>query len=173
METVTEEVWEFAIKSTTIPILIFTSMLHQRFKKYRFLESTLELLQQFYLQSESNAHNYKVFPGDLSKLCLKCLCCGKRITPSETLGKFLFIAPKAFSHHWKYCRQNLLSMIHLQFLKTCQSFLPWWEIIQYQKNGLKSQHAKQLRMTRGFYCSQKIVVPVMIIGLGNILFVRQ
>jgi hypothetical protein len=71
MDTVTEEVWELASKATIIPFLIFTSMFHQRFKKYRFLESTLESLQQFYLQTKSIAQDYKVFPGDLLKFCIK------------------------------------------------------------------------------------------------------
>ncbi len=47
VDTVTEEVWEFASKATIIPFSIFTSMFHQRFTEHRFLESTLELLQQF------------------------------------------------------------------------------------------------------------------------------
>ncbi len=101
METVTEEVWEFACKATIIPILIFTSMFHQRFTEHRFLESTLELLQQFYLQVESIAHDYKVFPGDQSKFCLKCLRCGKKITPTELIGKLLFIASMAICHYLK------------------------------------------------------------------------
>jgi hypothetical protein len=63
MVTVAEEVWEFTRKATIIPFSIFTSMFHQRFTEHRFLESTLELLQQFYLQVESIAHDYKVFPG--------------------------------------------------------------------------------------------------------------
>jgi hypothetical protein len=88
IDTVAEEVWEFASKATVVPFSIFTSMNHQCFKKYRFLESTLELLLQFYLQTKSIAQDYKVFPGDQSKFCLKCLCCGKKITPSESLGKF-------------------------------------------------------------------------------------
>jgi hypothetical protein len=46
-------------------------------------------------------------------------------------------------------------MIHLQYFKTCQSFLPRQEIIQHQKNYLKSQFGKQLEMMRGFYCTQK------------------
>ena len=78
MVTVTEEVWECARKVTIIPFSIFMSMFHQRFMEHRFLESTLELLQQFYLQVESIAHDYKVFPGDQSKFSLKCLCCGKK-----------------------------------------------------------------------------------------------
>jgi hypothetical protein len=101
IDTVTEEVWEFANKATIIPFLIFTSMFHQHFKEYRFLESTLELLQQFYRQTKSIAQDYKVFPGDQSKFCLKCLHCGKTITLSESLGKILFIAPMAISHHLK------------------------------------------------------------------------
>jgi hypothetical protein len=71
MDTTTKEVWDFASKSTIIPFSIFTSMFHQRFVEHRFLESTLELLQQFYLEAESIAHDYKVFPGDRSKFCLK------------------------------------------------------------------------------------------------------
>jgi hypothetical protein len=55
--TVTDEIWEYAIKAAIISFLIFTSMFHQRFKKYRFPESTLELLQQFYLQTESIAQD--------------------------------------------------------------------------------------------------------------------
>jgi hypothetical protein len=49
MKTITEEVWDVASKATIIPFSIFTSMFHQRFTEHRFLESTLELLQQFYL----------------------------------------------------------------------------------------------------------------------------
>ncbi len=59
MDAVTEEVREFASKATIIPFSIFTSMFHQRFAEHRFLESTLELLQQFYLQAKSIEHDYK------------------------------------------------------------------------------------------------------------------
>ncbi len=68
--TVIEEVWELASKATIIPFSIFTSMFQQRFMEHRFLESFLELLQQFYLQVESIAHDYKTFPGDQSKFSL-------------------------------------------------------------------------------------------------------
>ena len=74
---------------------------YQCFSEHRFLESTLELLQQFYIQVESIAHDYKEFPGDQSKFSLKCLRFGKKITPTELLGKLLFIAPMPICHHLK------------------------------------------------------------------------
>ncbi len=58
MDTVTEEIWEFASKVAIIPFLLFTSIFHHRLMEHRFLESTLELLQQFYLQVKSIAHDY-------------------------------------------------------------------------------------------------------------------
>ncbi len=57
---VADELWEFERKSSIIPFSIFTSMLHQHFTEHRFLESTLELLQQFYIQVESIAHDYRL-----------------------------------------------------------------------------------------------------------------
>jgi hypothetical protein len=49
-------------------------MLHSHFTEHRFLESTLELLQQFYIQVESISHDFKVFSRfflitNSSKLC--------------------------------------------------------------------------------------------------------
>jgi hypothetical protein len=88
MITVAEELWECARKVSIIPFSIFMSMFHQRFMEHRFLESTLELLQQFYLQVESIAHDYKVFHGDQSKFSLKCLRCGKKILLHNCLGNF-------------------------------------------------------------------------------------
>jgi hypothetical protein len=111
-DNVIEEVWEITRKATIIPFSIFTSMFYQCFAEHRFLESTLELLQQFFLQVESIALDYKVFPGDQSKFSLNCLHCGKK-TPTESIGKLLFMAPMAISHHQKYCHQSLLSMIHV------------------------------------------------------------
>jgi hypothetical protein len=73
MDTVIKEVWDFALKATIIPFSIFTSMFHQCFTEHRFLESTLVLLQPFYLEAKTIAHDYEVFPSDQSKFCLKCV----------------------------------------------------------------------------------------------------
>jgi hypothetical protein len=51
MITVAEKVWECARKVTIIPFSIFTPMFHQCFPEHRFLEPTLELLQQFTFKS--------------------------------------------------------------------------------------------------------------------------
>jgi hypothetical protein len=93
--TVPEELWECARKVSIIPFSIFMSMFHKRFMDHKFLESTLQLPQQFYIQVESTAHDYKVFPGDQSKFSLKCLCYGKKITPTELLEKLIFMATMA------------------------------------------------------------------------------
>jgi hypothetical protein len=101
MVTATEEVWECARKETIIPFSIFTSMFHQHFLEHIFLEATLELLQQFYLQVKSIALDCKLFPRDQSKFSLICLCCGKKITLTTLIGKLLFMAPMAICHHLK------------------------------------------------------------------------
>jgi hypothetical protein len=52
--------------ATQIPLSIFTNLFHQRFEKHSMLESTLEILQQFYIQMESEPDDLYNFPGDLS-----------------------------------------------------------------------------------------------------------
>jgi hypothetical protein len=99
MKVVSGDVWGLAISATIIPLSVITSMIHQRFKKHRFFESTLELLQKFYPQMESNPEEYRIFPGDLSKYSLKCVRCGKCINPFESIGTILFIVPMAILHH--------------------------------------------------------------------------
>ncbi len=113
MVTVAEEVQDCARKVSIIPFSFLMSMFHQHFMEHRFLESTLELLQQFYLQVESIAHGYKVFPGDQSKFSLKCLHCEKKLLLQNCLGNFYSWHPWLFLIIWKCCHQSLLSMIHL------------------------------------------------------------
>jgi hypothetical protein len=93
---VADKLWEFARKASNIPLSIITSMFHQRFTEHRFLESTLELLQQFYLQVESVAQDYKVFPGDQSTFSLNCFHCGKKSLLQKHLQTFYSW------HQWLY-----------------------------------------------------------------------
>ncbi len=108
MDTIAEELWECARKVSIILFSIFISMFHWRFMEHRFLESTLELLQQFYIQVESITHDYKVFPRDQSKFSLKSLCCGKKILLQNCLGNFYSWHPWLFFIICKCCHQSLL-----------------------------------------------------------------
>ena len=74
-------------------------MMCQHFGKLKFLESTLELLQQFKLQMISSSDEFTIFPGDCSKFSLMCTRCGKCISYPESIGWTLFNAPYTiFSH---------------------------------------------------------------------------
>jgi hypothetical protein len=43
------EIVAIALSATQIPLSIFTNLFHKRFEKHSMLESTLEILQQFYI----------------------------------------------------------------------------------------------------------------------------
>jgi hypothetical protein len=51
-----EDIGDIALFATQIPLSIFTNLFLQRFEKKSMLESTLEILQQFYIQMESEPH---------------------------------------------------------------------------------------------------------------------
>ncbi len=57
-----------ANKATVLPLLIFMNLFHQRFHKHWFLESMLELLQQFYIAIKECVDNYKMFPSNQYEL---------------------------------------------------------------------------------------------------------
>ena len=44
-----DEIMDIALFATQIPLSIFTNLFKQRFEKHSILESTLEILQQFYI----------------------------------------------------------------------------------------------------------------------------
>jgi hypothetical protein len=52
--------------ATKISPSIFTNLFHQRFEKHSMLESTLEILQQIYIQMETEPDDFHLFPADLS-----------------------------------------------------------------------------------------------------------
>ncbi len=59
-----KKIVDIALFATQIPLSIFTNLLQQMFEKHSMLESTLEILQQFYIQMESEPDEFAVFPGD-------------------------------------------------------------------------------------------------------------
>ena len=96
-----KRVLEIAVSATTIPLSIFTNLFHQRFSKHDYLESTLEILQQFYIKMHSDHNFYCLIPGDLCKYTLKCVRCDASITTPGTIGETLYHAPSAILRHWE------------------------------------------------------------------------
>jgi len=79
-EVIIKTVREIAVSATSIPLSIFTNLFHQRFSKHEYLESTLEILQQFTIKMNSDHKRYCVIPRDLCKYTLKCVHCNRSIT---------------------------------------------------------------------------------------------
>jgi hypothetical protein len=64
------------------------------------LESTLEILQQFYIQMETKPHDSLLFPRDSSLYSLRCMRCRKPVTVAGSIGETLLYAPTAMLYHW-------------------------------------------------------------------------
>jgi hypothetical protein len=97
--SVASSIGDIAKKATKIPFAIFTNLFHYRFKKKSYLESTLELLQQFYIQLDDLSVEYCLFVGDLHKYCLHCTRCHCAITRPDHIFEILEIAPMAMLWH--------------------------------------------------------------------------
>jgi hypothetical protein len=90
---------DIAKEATKIPFAIFTNLFHYRFKKKSYLESTLELLQQFYIQLDDLSIEYCLYVGDLHKYCLHCTRCHRAITRPDHIFEILEVAPMAMLWH--------------------------------------------------------------------------
>jgi hypothetical protein len=95
-----EVIVDIALNATQIPLSIFKNKFHQRFEKKSMLESMLEILQQFYIQMESEPDDLYHFPGDLSTYTLRCKRCSKCVTLHGSIGETQFLAPAAMLYHW-------------------------------------------------------------------------
>jgi hypothetical protein len=101
-----EDIGDIALFATQIPLSIFTNLFHQRFEKHSMLESTLEILEQFYIQKESEPHEISICPGDLSTYMLRCIRCGQPVTLAGSIGETLFHAPAAMLYHWSMIQSH-------------------------------------------------------------------
>jgi hypothetical protein len=90
---------DIALFATQIPLFIFTNLFKQKFEKHSMLESTLEILQQFYIQMETQSEEFHLFGGDLSTYTLQCKRCDQRVTLHGSIGETLFHAPTAMLYH--------------------------------------------------------------------------
>ncbi len=94
------EMVDIALSATHIPLSIFTNLFHKRFQKHSILESMLEILQQFYIQMETEPHDFLLFPGDSFLYALRCMRCRKPVTVAGSIGETLLHAPTAMLYHW-------------------------------------------------------------------------
>jgi hypothetical protein len=159
-----KEIGDIALFATQIPLFIFTNLFHQRFEKHSILESTLEILQQLYIQMETEPYEFAVFPGALSTYTLRCIRCGQPVTLAGSIGETLLYAPTAMLYHWNIIetheKQNhretmlmpLLFTFYDNYIKSLNSFqegLNWMEdlkICQIQPNTNSFCFVRLLRL---------------------------
>jgi hypothetical protein len=101
----TNEIFSFlegkAREATIVPFAVFSNLFHQRFNWHRFLESTLEILQQFYISIEKCDKQYHLFPGDQYQYSVKCMRCHKCVSSTTLgIGETLLNTPFAMLNHW-------------------------------------------------------------------------
>jgi hypothetical protein len=128
------EIVDIALSAAQIVLSIFTNLFHQRFEMHSMLESTLEISQQFYIQMETEPHDFLLLPGEYSLNTLRCMRCGQCVTAVGLIGKTLLHAPTAMLYHWNmiqsYDKQNhresmlmpLLSTSYDNYLGSSKSF---------------------------------------------------
>jgi hypothetical protein len=142
------EIVVIALSATQIPLSIFTNLFHKRFEKHSMLESTLEMLQQIYIQMEIEPDDFHLFPGDSSLYTLRCVRYCKPVTVAGSIGRTLLHAPTAMLHHWNMVqfhdkrshRESMLMPLlftsyenYLRSLKSFQVHLNWIENFGCQK----------------------------------------
>ncbi len=66
----------------------------------------LEILQQFYIQMETQSDEFHLFGGDLSTYTLQCKRCGQRVTLAGSIGETLLHAPTAMLYHWNMIQHH-------------------------------------------------------------------
>jgi hypothetical protein len=101
-----DEIACIALFATQIPPSILTNLFKQRFEKHPMLESMLQILQQFYIQMETESDECHLFAGDLSTYMLRCKRCGQSVTHHGSIGDTLFHAPPAMLYHWNMTEPN-------------------------------------------------------------------
>ncbi len=95
-----DEIVDIALSATQIPLSIFTNSFHNRFEKHSMLESTLEILMQFYIRKETEPHDFLLFPGDSPLYTVRCIRCVQPVTLYGSIGETLLHAPTAMLYHW-------------------------------------------------------------------------
>jgi hypothetical protein len=105
---------------------------------HSMLESMLEILQQFYIQVETQSEEFHFFVGDLSTYTLRCKRCGQRVTHHGSNGEILYHAPAAMLCHWNMIEPHdehihrelmlmpLLFASYENYVQSSNSFFEGW-----------------------------------------------
>ncbi len=100
---------------------------------HSMLESTLEILQQFYIQVEAQSDEFHLFAGDLSTYTLRCKRCGQRVFLHGSIGKILYHAPAAMLYHWNMIETND-EQIHRELILMPLLFASYENYLQLSKS---------------------------------------
>jgi hypothetical protein len=128
-----DEIASIALFATQIPLSIFTNLFHQRFEKHSMLESMLEILQQFYIQMETQSDEFYLFGGDLFTYMLQCMRCGQRVTLHGSIGETLFHAPTVMLYHWNMIEPHD-EQIHRELMLMPLLFTSYESYVQSSKS---------------------------------------
>ncbi len=79
-----------------------------------YLESMLELLQQFYLKLADCSKTFKIWVGDQHNYCLYCSRCNRAITLPDYIKGIMEIAPIAMLWHFRLASNE--GQIHSPFV---------------------------------------------------------
>ncbi len=100
------------------------------------LESTLEILQHFYIQVETQSYEFHLFAGDLSTYTLGCKRCGQRVTLHGSIGEILYHAPTAMLYHWNMIEPHD-EQIHRELMLMPLLFTSYENYVQSSKSFQK------------------------------------
>jgi hypothetical protein len=123
--------------------LITTNTALLQFEKHSMLESTLEILQQFYIQMETKPDEFAIFPQDLSAYTLRCIRCGQPVTLVGLTGETLLHAPTAMLCHWNMIQSHeeqnhrelmLMPLLFISYDNYLQSLKSFQEGLNWMKN---------------------------------------
>jgi hypothetical protein len=128
------EIVDIALFATQIPLSIFTNLFKQRFEKHSMLESALEILQQFYIQMETQSDEFHLFGGNLSTYMVWCKRCGQLVTLYGSIGETLFHTPTtAMLYHWNMIEPHD-EQIHREFMLMPLLFASYENYVQSSKS---------------------------------------
>ena len=129
-DSVVSSICVIAMEATKIPLAIFTDLFHHRFKKKLYLESTLELLQQFYIKLVNHSNHFCIFVGDLHKYCLYCTRCHCAITRPDYIQCIMEIVPVAMLWHLGIA-SDVDDFHHCPVILACQEVMDYsWSFFE-------------------------------------------